>query len=280
MAVALALGSALLFGLSDFSGGFASRRSAVTAVILVSQLAGLAVLATGFLLVPAVFDPQSFGWGAAAGIAGGTGLLFFYRALATGSMSVVAPLTAVASAIVPVLGGLALGERPPVLALLGVVVALAAVALVSAEGGRFPTPRQFVRGRSTLRALLAGTMFGLFFLLLSRSAPASGLWPLAGARLATVTLVLVLAATFRRPVLPSRAVLPLALASGVGDMGANVLFLLATREGLLTLTSVLAALYPASTVVLARLVLKERIARVQGIGMATAAAAVVLITVA
>jgi drug/metabolite transporter (DMT)-like permease len=280
MAVLLALVGAVTYGVADFWGGLATKRTAVTAVIATGELAGLVVLVPALALLPARFDVAAVLWGAGAGVAGGLGLLLFYRSLADGTMSVVAPLTAVSAAAVPVLVGLALGERASVLALVGVVVALLAVVLVSAEGGRLPTGRQLVADRSVGEALAAGVAFGLFFVLLSRPAHDTGLWPAAGARVASLALMVAVALPARRRLLPSRPALPLVLASGITDMSANILFLLASREGLLVITSVLTALYPASTVLLAQLVLRERIHRLQVAGLAAAAAAVTLIAVA
>ena len=248
----------------------------VLVVIPASQLSGLAVLTPFVLLSPGQADPRSLAWGAAAGIAGGLGLMLFYRSLANGTMSVVAPLTAVTAAAVPVLAGVALGERPAPLVLVGVVIALLAVVLVSAEGGRLPRPRQLLTDPATGGALTAGAAFGLFFVLISRSSADSGLWPLFGARTASIVLLLGIALTVR-PRLPARSTWPIILALGVADTAANALFLLASRYGMLTITGVLIALYPVSTVLLAQTVLRERVSHLQLGGFAAAAAAVALI---
>jgi drug/metabolite transporter (DMT)-like permease len=186
----------------------------------------------------------------------------------------------VSAAAVPVLAGLAFGERPSPVAVLGVLIALVAVVLVSAEGGRLPTLRQLAGDRAVGEALAAGAAFGLFFVLLSRAPSDSGLWPVAGARIASLALMAGIAVAARRQLLPARPALPLVLASGAADMSANVLFLLASRDGLLVITSVLTALYPASTVLLAQFVLHERLGRVQVLGLGAAAAAVTLIALA
>lgn len=279
MAVLFALTGALAYGIADFWGGLATKRTAVTAVVALSQAAGLAVLVPVLLVLPARPDLPSLAWGAAAGLVGGLGLLLFYRSLATGTMSVVAPLTAVCAAAVPVVFGLTLGERPAPLALMGVAVALAAVLLISSEGGRLPTWRQLLEDRATVGALAAGFAFGLFFVLISRSADDSGLWPLASARVASLVLLGVVALVSGRSLVPARPAMPLVLAAGIGDMAANVLFLLASREGLLSVTGVLIALYPASTVLLAQVVLRERLGGPQLVGMGAAAVAVSLIAV-
>ena len=278
-AVALALASALCWGAGDFLNGSASKRSPVTAVVAVSQGAGLIVLLVTLVVLPGRPDPASILWGAAAGLAGGLALLVFYRCLASGTMSVVAPLTALANAAVPVLVGLALGEHPTPVVWTGVLLAIVGAVLISAEGGRLPRLRRLLAGRTTAGALLAGSLFGLFFVLLSRSAPAAGLWPLAGARIASITLVSLTALLGRRSLRPVRASLPAIAVAGLLDMGANVLFLLSTRLGLLIVTAVLAALYPAATVLLARLVLHERTSRLQAGGFAVAVLSVTCIAI-
>jgi drug/metabolite transporter (DMT)-like permease len=279
MAIVLALLGALVYGFSDFAGGLASRRAAALAVVFCGQLASLVPLAVVLLLVPARFDAPSIAWGAAAGLCGSVALLVFYRSLAVGAMTVVAPLTAVMSAVVPVVGGIALGERPAPLALVGVVLAVLAVLLVSAEEGRLPGPRA-LRGPGVAGALAAGTGFGLLFVLLSRAADDTGFQPLAAARLASLLLLVVVALLGRRGLVPRGAPAGLVVASGVGDMVANTLFVLASRTGLLSVVGVLLALYPAGTVLLALLVLKERLHHVQLAGLAVASTGVVLIAIA
>ena len=279
MAVILALGGALVYGCADFCGGLAARRTRVAAVALVGQCAGLVVLVPGFLLVSGTADGASVAWGAGAGAAGAVGLLLFYRGLATGPMAVVAPVTAVTAASVPVVAGLVSGERPSLPALAGVLVAVVAVLLVSAEGGRMPSRTQ-LRSAGTLTALGAGLAFGSLFVLLSHSSEDSGMWPLAGARAASIALLVVVSLALRqRPrVAPGSG--GLVLAAGIGDMAANVLFLLAAREGLLSITGVLVSLYPASTVLLAVVVLRERLAGLQLAGMGLAVTAVTVIALA
>lgn len=277
MSIILALGSAIAFGVGDFFGGLASRRTAVTAVIVCSQLVGLAVLVPALALVPGDPDPASVAWGCGAGLAGGVALLLFYRSLAEGSMSVAAPLTALGSAGVPVVVGAALGERASVVALIGIAIAVVAAVLVSAEGGRLPGPRELFTSTSSGGALVAGALFGVFFVLLDQSDPSSGLWPLVGARLGSIVLMIGIGLRARRALRPHRGAVGAIVIAGVCDMGANVLFLLATRSGLLIITAVLVALYPAVTVLLARARLHERAHAIQLVGFAAAALAVTLI---
>ncbi|MGY1782531.1 EamA family transporter [Geodermatophilus sp. SYSU D01036] len=276
MAMVLALASAVVYGMADFCGGIASRRAAAAAVVALSQAAGLVAVV---LLLPWLGGsptPADLGWGAAAGVAGGAGLLLFYRSLATGVMSVVAPVTAVSAAALPVVGGLLLGERIGVLAALGILLALVAVVLVAAEGGL--SSLRTARPASMGPALAAGAGFGLFFVLLDRTGEDSGLSPLLAARVVSVLLIGGLALASGRSLLVSRRVLPVVVLAGVADMTANALFLVATQVGeQLAVTGVLASLYPASTVVLAQVVLRERLAGAQQAGLAVAAAAVVLI---
>lgn len=275
MVVVLALSSALVYGAADFCGGLASRRAGALAVVALSQAVGLGAL---LLLLPVLGGAPTAAdlwWGAAAGVAGAVGLAVFYRALADGVMSVVAPVTAVCAAAVPVLLGLGLGERLTTTGLVGVGLALVAVPLVAAEGG-LPTLRT-ARQAGLVPALVAGAAFGLFFVLLDQPSSASGLWPLVGARLASLALVTVLALASRSALTLPRRVLPLTAVAGVLDMAANALFLLAAREGLLAVAGVLASLYPVSTVLLAQAVLRERLGGVQVGGLLTAVAAVALI---
>ncbi len=277
MAVLLALGCAVVYGAADFMGGLASRKTSVFGVVALSQAAGLVALVA---LLPWLGGPAraaDLGWGAAAGVAGATGLVVFFRALAGGVMSVIAPITAVTAAAVPVLVGLLGGERLHAWSAVGIVLALAAVVLVSAEGGLGALVA--ARPASVVPALVAGAMFGIFFVLLDRTSDDSGLTPLVTARIASMALVVVVALIGGRPLKVSRVALPLVVASGVADMTANALFLLATQQdGQLAITGVLASLYPVSTVVLAQVVLRERLVRAQIAGLGAAVAAVVLIS--
>ena len=277
MAVVLALASAVVYGTADFLGGLASRRTSAFGVVALSQIVGLVAL---LALLPWLGGPVAvtdLAWGAAAGLAGAAGLLIFFRTLARGVMSVIAPITAVTAAAVPVLVGLLGGDRIGPWAAVGIVLALAAVVLVSAEGGL--SALRTAPPASVAPALAAGMAFGLFFVLLDRTSEEAGLTPLVAARLASVALVVALALATRQSLRVGRPALPLIALSGVGDMTANALFLLATQaDGQLAITGVLASLYPVSTVVLAQLLLRERLARAQVAGLGTAVAAVVLIT--
>ena len=277
MAVVLALASAVVYGASDFLGGLASRRTSVFGVVALSQVVGLAALLALLPWLGGPVTPADLAWGATAGLAGAAGLTVFFRALATGVMSVVAPVTAVTAAAVPVLVGLLGGDTIGPWAAAGIALALVAVVLVSAERGL--SALRAARPATLGPALLAGAMFGLFFVALDRTSSDAGLTPLVTARLASIALVVVIALAGRQPLRITRAAFPLVAVSGLGDMTANALFLLATQaDGQLAITGVLASLYPVSTVVLAQLVLRERLVGAQVAGLLSAAAAVVLIT--
>lgn len=277
MAVLLALTSAVVYGTADFLGGLASRRASVFGVVGLSQVIGLGAL---LLLLPWLggpVGPADVAWGAAAGLAGAVGLVVFFRALAHGVMSVIAPVTAVTAAAVPVLVGLLSGNRIDAWAAVGIALALVAVVLVSAEGGL--SALRVARPASLAPALMAGLAFGIFFVLLDRTSADAGLTPLVAARLASMSLAVTVALVTRQSLRVPRAALPVVAASGVGDMAANALFLLATQQpGQLAVTGVLASLYPVSTVILAQVLLRERLAGAQVAGLGAAVAAVVLIT--
>jgi drug/metabolite transporter (DMT)-like permease len=279
----LALASAACYGAADFIGGMAARRADTIVVVVASQAAGLVVVA---LIPPLLGTPFPFradvSWSAAAGIAGGVGVALLYRALAIGVMSLVAPITAVCAVAVPVVIAIAmLGERPPALAAVGIGLALAAIVLVS-QADHVPQATHGAAGDRPLRrgvglALASGVSIGFFLFALARTSAAAGLWPLLIARVCSVACFAALAVAGRRQVRLPPAVAVAAIGGGVLDMLANLLYLLAARQGPLTLVVTLSALYPASTVVLAWTVLHERLTARQWSGVALALGAIVLI---
>jgi drug/metabolite transporter (DMT)-like permease len=273
------LASALTYGSADFFGGLASRRASILWVLLVSQATGLALFAATFpLLNDAAPSGRGIGWGAAAGVFGITGVGFLFRGLATGKMSLVAPVTGVLAAVIPVAFGLAAGERPAPVGLAGVLLALGAVALVSlAPDPSSGAARTGRLGPGIADALIAGTGFGLFFIALDAAGDRSGMWPLLSGRVVTFGVMVCLALARRRSLRRDRRALAPAAGSGVLDITANTFYLLGTRRGLLSIVAVLTSLYPAATVLLARAVLAERLARPQLAGLACAAGGVVLI---
>ncbi|GLW06064.1 hypothetical protein Misp01_11940 [Microtetraspora sp. NBRC 13810] len=276
-AVVLATVCAVVYGTADFFGGLATRRSRVFAVVVLSQSAGMAFVIALLPLLPGVPSWAGVLWGMSAGLAGAAGLLLFYWALANGVMSVVAPATATTSAALPVLFGLATGERPEPLALAGVVIALLAVTLVSRDPVRSASTGT---ARPLIAALASGAGFGGFFILLHQAPADTGMWSLFGARLVSISLVALLAVSTRRSLRPGRGTLRVIVAAGVLDMAANVLYLFAVQRGLLSLVAVLVSLYPASTLLLARHVLGERLHALQVAGVVAALAAVGLIAAA
>jgi drug/metabolite transporter (DMT)-like permease len=277
----LALASALLYGAADFTGGLATRRASTLPVIVLSQLSGLVLLALLFPFLPAATPSRAdLLWGVTAGLTGGAGVALLYRALAIGRMAVVAPTTAVCAVAVPVLVSVALGERPGPLAVAGIVLGLVAIVLVSQQTAPEPAaPGLGAGGRLPAGvgiALVSGVAIGLFLLALAQTRPAAGMWPILVSRSTSVALF-GLAALFTRTSLRLPGVLLLTLGGGVMDMTANALYLVAARVGPLSVVVTLASLYPASTVLLARVVLGERLNLRQVAGVACALAAIALI---
>jgi drug/metabolite transporter (DMT)-like permease len=274
-ATLLAVLSAALYGTGDFLGGLATRRASMLPAIAVAQLSGFVTLLIVLPFLPARATPVDLLWGGVAGIAGGAGLALLYRALAEGRMSVIAPITAACSIAVPVIVGVAVGERPSVAQVAGIGVAVLAIALVSREQahGEGDAPAR----RALLLALSAGVVIGVFLVALARTAPAAGLIPLLTARVVSLSGIGAVALITRQRVALPRGVMRLGVAAGVADSAANACYVLAAQHGLLSLVATLSSLYPASTVLLARVVLGERLNHVQLAGVALALAAVVLI---
>lgn len=290
MTVVLALVSALCYGVSDFGGGLAARRAPATTVVLISNGLSLVLAVAVVALVPgSVFSAADVAWGAAAGLVGVVGVVLLYRGLAIGPMAVIAPLTAVLAAIVPVAVGTIRGERPGVVALCGVAVALPAMALISRQASQAGASSASLAlggarvGRlAIVSALCAGLSFGGFFVLLGQTGPDGGAWPLVSQRAVSVGVLLLLSAATaarRGPPALSRPTVLLALSAGFTDFVANLAYVLATHHGLLALVAVISSLYPAGTVLLARAVLAERLALHQAVGLGLAAVAVALIAI-
>jgi drug/metabolite transporter (DMT)-like permease len=278
MPLILAALSSVTFGVADFAGGLATRRApAITVVVGVNGigLAGILVAAPFFGGSPGAADLL---WGAGAGMAGSLGLVLYYHALATTRMAVAAPVAAVVGAVTPVVFGVIVGERPVPLAWVGITLALPAVLLIGA--GARETRAAHGPALAAFYGVVTGTLFGLFGILLSRSAEGSGVWPLVTARLASSVLMIGVALIAGRPLIAARRVAGPVTVAGVLDIIANVLFLIAVRRELLSLVAVIMAMYPASTVALARIVLGEQVDRVQAAGMSLAVGAVALIMLA
>jgi uncharacterized membrane protein len=272
----IALLSAFAYGAADFLGGIASHRANALAVVIVSQAAGLILLAAFLILVSrSLPDRTDLMWGMVAGFAGGGGVVLLYRALAIGPMSIVAPVTAVCAALIPVAVGMARGERLTPQTMTAIALALAAIVLVGQEPRRGAATA--VRWDGLRIALASGVLIGIFLATLAGASPAAGLWPLIPARVASIVMVTGIAAATRRSMRVPSPALPAAVGGGVLDMLANALYLVAVHRGPLSLMATLASLYPASTIVLAHLFLGERLSALQLAGIACAIVATVLL---
>jgi uncharacterized membrane protein len=268
LAALLALASSVSWGLADFLGGLQSRRHALFAVLLLSQAVALAVILVAVAAgVPTEHDAAATAWAAGSGVLGILALTAFYRALSIGTMSIVAPLSATGAAV-PVVVGLVSGERPRAVQIAGMALALIGVMLAAREAGDADAEARRTNRTAVLLALVAAVGFGSFFAGMDRAEERADVaWVLLAAR-APEVLLLVAVCAVRRPPLPTapRALGAIA-AIGLLDLLANMLFVLATGRGLLSVVGVLGALYPAVTVLLARALLHERLTRAQDAGV-------------
>lgn len=276
----LALTSGVAYGVSDFVGGVASRRVPVLQVVLVSYPVSALIVGIAAPILGGEPSIASLLWGGASGAVMAVAIWCFYSALASGPMSIVSPLTAVLVAAIPVFAGLSFGERPGALSFVGIGVSIAAVLLVSREPS---TPRDTIR-RFTSRVgwltVGAGLSFALSFIFTDQIRSGTGLWPLFVARSVATVIVLVATSATKSLQMPSGNALRLAVAVGVLDVIANVAMLYAFQSGLLSIGSALISLYPAITVGLAVLLLRERISVWQVGGLVLAGAAIVVISTA
>ncbi len=273
----LALCSSLCWGVSDFVAGMQARKVPLLRVLVISQGLGLACVAV--ILAIRGTAPPAFAhvWPAlAAGLAGTAALAAFYRALAVGSMSIVAPISAT-GVVVPVVVGIAGGDRPAAIQLAGIVAASIGVVLASREQQHDVESSERRMTPATVGlSLIAALGFGSFFVGMRSAARADVLWALFSARAAGVTMLVIALLIVRPPRLPDRGrLLPLAVVA-VLDLGANALYAVATHHGLLSEVAVASSLYPLATVILARVVLGERVRRVQELGIAAAVAGVAM----
>ncbi len=274
--VVLALCASLSWGIADFGGGLGARRTRLVWVLVVSQLAGLALVGTMYLATrPQPPTGREFAWGVFAGAMGVVGLTAFYRALAVGTMGIVGPISAT-GAVVPVVYGLGRGERPAVLQAVGIVVAVIGVIAASLEPLPEGDGRKLATGVGF--SLVAALGFGCSILGLNRVSQAGVVWGTLSLRLTVVPIVLVAALVTRPSAAKLRPLLPLLVATGLFDTGANLLYGASARHGLISVVSVLGSLYPVVLVALAYFVLKERISKPQLGGVALALAGVALIS--
>lgn len=274
MGALLALASAVCYGAADYAGGLLSRRRHYAAIALYGQ-AGSVVFAVAVAAAAAGAPGLSgLAWGALSGVGTGTGMLFLYRAMSHGAMSVAVPVSAVTGTALPVLAAVTfLGERPPLLSWLGIAAAVPALWLVSrtAAGTGPATP-------AILDSLIAGIGIALQYLALAQAPPHAGMWPVAAGRLTATLAILPLALAARVPLrLPPRHALP-AAATGITAALALIFYLLATRQQILAVAVVLSSLYPAVPVLLGIAALHERLTRTQVAGLIAAAAAIALLT--
>ena len=273
MGIMLGLAAALLYGGSDFAGGVAARR---LGPLRVSVIGCLVATVLGWALLGVVGGPgpsvRAVAWGLASGVAGGAGTLLLYRGLARGQMSVVGPVSAVGAAVVPVVAGVVLGERPGLLAVAGVLVALPAIVLVAASGS--------VRGRlgaGLFDGLAAGLAFGILFIGLAQAGRNAGLWPVASEQTGALLITLAVAVKTREPLrIPLRAAgLPVLV--GASGMAATLAYFYATHFSMLAIAAVLVSLYPGVTVLFARTLLHERFTPAQRAGLGLCALAIAAI---
>ncbi|HEV7742340.1 MAG TPA: DMT family transporter [Pseudolysinimonas sp.] len=285
LVVIVGLVSAVIFGTADFFGGLASKRVSPVRVVAISATIGLAVLSIATLLVGGRFSWEAVLWGGLSGVVGSVAILTLYAALAIGPMSILSPLTAVISAVVPVTWGLLQGERLSLLGYVALGIALVAVVLVG-----FVPEKGAVRPslRGVGYAVVSGVLIGVLLILLNQAPSDSGLLPLVFNRasylviLWGIVLVLLLRGRVRGdgPAPSIRPVLPLIIGAGISDSLANTLIIVGLRLGDLSVIAVLTALYPAGTIALAAIVLRERIAPVQWAGLALALVAAALLALA
>ena len=273
MGILLALAAAVLYGSSDFGGGLASRRlGSLRVSVAGSGVAAMAAWVTLILVGGPGPSLRAVAWGLGSGLAGGAGTLVLYRGLARGQMSVVGPLPAVGAAVVPVVAGVALGERPSLLSVAGVLVALPAIVLVAASGS--------VRGKlgaGLLDGLAAGLAFGILFIGLAQAGRNAGLWPVASEQTGALLITLAIAVKTREPLrIPLRAV-GLPVLAGASGMAATLAYFYATHFSMLAIAAVLVSLYPGVTVLLARTVLHERFTPAQRAGLGLCALAIAAI---
>jgi drug/metabolite transporter (DMT)-like permease len=301
MVVLLGLAAAVLYGSGDFLGGMATRRAHVLTVLTLVETAGVIVAVAVAVLSGGPASLPGLAWGFSAGVIGGLGLIVFYVGLAAGPMSVVAPVSGLVATVLPVAVALAEGERPGAGVYAGATLCLVAIVLASSAGetsgpartgpartgpartgpartGPAHPPRRL--GRAIAYGTASGLAFGLFFLLIRNAGQSGEVWPVAAGRIGELAIVLAAAAVLRPGLLRGiGGSIPLvAAAAGVIDVVANLCYVAATRTGSFGLAVVLASLYPGVTVLLARVVLGERLRWIQRVGLGLAAIGILLVT--
>ena len=282
MVIFLGLTAALLYGSGDFLGGIATRRMHVLTVLMLAETAGVIAALAAAAISPGSASMAGLAWGFSAGLTGGLGLIIFYIGLATGPMSVVAPVSGLVSTVLPVGVALAEGERPGAGVYAGALLCLVAIVLASSAAGTSAArrPSRPGPGRAIAYGIASGVLFGLFFLLMRNAGQSGELWPVTAARIGELAAVLAAAATTRPSLRPRHGdgwLLLAAAGAGAIDVVANICYVAATRTGMFGLAVVLASLYPGVTVLLARVVLGERLHWVQRAGLGLAAIGILLV---
>lgn len=284
MPIVLALTAAAIWGSADFLGGLASSRSRALQALFVSQAVGLVAMLVAVAFLGGDPTAADMAWGAAGGLIGNAGLYGLYRELARGQAGVVAPTTAVSAAVTPVVVGLLLGEVPSTTTLIGVVIAVIAVGLLAGGEGRHAEPGSgfAAKARRALHggfwiAIASGLAFGAFYVCLAQTSKSAGLWPLVASRGCSVVALALLPATWRGLRGNLRPPMKTASAAGILDATANSAYVVAVRAGSITWVPVLSSLYPASTVILARVFQKQRLGALHIVGFALALVAIALV---
>ena len=274
MAVTYGLCSAASWGVADFSGGLATRRNNVFAVVILSQIiAGALLLLVTLTLTEGVPPYSQLIWGGVAGVAGAMGILALYAGLARGRMGIVSSIAAVVTAVIPILFAFFNEGLPPIVKLIGFGFAFVAVWFLTRSEGHAT-----VKNDEWLFPLLAGIGFGVFFICIDHVSQTAILWPLVAVRITSILTVLCFILTRQKIEWPQFKQMPMIAFIGIGDTAGNVFFAMATRLGRLDISAVVASLYPAVTVLLAWFILKERLIRRQWIGVGATLCALVLIS--
>ncbi len=275
LAIAYGLASAASWGAGDFSGGFATKRNNVYSVVLIAHfISGILLVALALLFNESLPTWNDILLGGLAGFFGMLGLMALYRGLAIGRMGLVAPVTAVTTAALPIGVSFFLEGAPTSLQLAGFLIALIAVVLLAGVGGS-----AVIKANELLLAVVAGLGFALFYIVINQVSQNAVLWPLVSGRIVTVTLLFLFVRLTNQWSRPTLTDLPAMALAGIFDTGGNVFFVLAAQAGRLDIASVISSLYPAMTVLLAWVILKERLIKQQWIGVIAAIVALVLIAV-
>ncbi len=272
--ILLALFAAVAYGASDFLGGMGARRHSAWAIAFTGQLAGAAAILALAIVVRGSPGWADFAWAALAGLGGAGGVVFLYRGLASGRMGLVAPVSAVGAAVLPVVAGVAMGERPSLLVWLGLAVALPGIWLVSREPVESAGPGF---RRALLDGVIAGLGFGVLFIALAQVPASAGVLPLAAGQLVGGALIAIVAWSLRQAWRPRGRTIAWGASAGVLGAAALASFLAASQVTDLAVAAVLTSLYPAVTIALAAIVLRERITATRAIGLVLCLACVGLV---